>query len=170
MGIARRKELVKALADKLAGKRGQLYPVKADLTNERDIINAFSWVRKNLGPVHILINNAGSMGVTNLTEGDTKIWQRTFDINVLALCIATREAIKDMKANKVDGHIIHINAVLGHYTPPFPQFNVYGASKYSVTALTESLRHELNSINSKIRITVSWVDICVFFVLNRTLI
>lgn len=95
------------------------------------------------------------MGVTNLTDGDTKIWKRTLDVNVLALCVATREAIKDMRANKVDGHIVHINAILGHYVPPFPQFNVYAASKHAVTALTEVLRHELNSSNSKIKITVS---------------
>ena len=53
-----------------------------------------------------------------------------------------------------DDHIIHINSVGGHrvYTP---QFNVYPASKFAVTALTETLRQELNSLGTKIRVTVS---------------
>lgn len=125
------------------------------MTNEQDIKAAFEWTKKNVGPIHILVNNAGSMGVANLIDGDTEIWKRTLDLNVLGLCIATREAIKDMRANNVDGHIIHINSIAGHYVPRFEGLNVYPASKHAVTALTESLRHELNSIGSKIRITVS---------------
>lgn len=108
------------------------------------------------------MNNAGSMTVANLTDGETENFKRTLDLNVLALCIATREAVKDMRANNVDGHIIHINSVVGHYVPKVKGFNVYPASKHAVTALTESLRHELNSLNSKIRITVS--EICPSYV------
>ncbi|KAJ8943913.1 hypothetical protein NQ318_019521 [Aromia moschata] len=58
-----------------------------------------------------------------------------------------------MKANNIDGHIIHINSVTGHQVPAFPGLNVYPASKYAVTALAETLRLELNSAKSKIKIT-----------------
>lgn len=154
--MARRKERVQALADKLKNKKGKLYAVQADLINEKDILDAFEWTKKNVGPIHILVNNAGSAATTNLTEGKTELWKRILDLNVLGLCIATREAVKDMRANNVDGHIIHINSILGHYIPNFATLNVYPASKFAVTALTESLRHELNSLNSKIKITVSY--------------
>lgn len=63
--------------------------------------------------------------------------------------------MKNMRANNVDGHIVHINSVLGHVIPPTRGANIYPASKHAVTALTESLKHELNSLNSKIKITVS---------------
>ncbi|KAJ8932483.1 hypothetical protein NQ314_014628 [Rhamnusium bicolor] len=115
-----------------------------DITKEEDISNGFKWVKENLGPVHILVNNAGTGGRTNLTDGDTEIWKNIFQLNVIGLCIATREAIKDMKANKVDGHIIHINSTLGHQTINYPGLNVYPASKFAVTALAETLRLELN--------------------------
>lgn len=153
--MARRKEKVEALANKLLGRRGTLYAVRTDMTNEKEILEAFEWTKKNVGPVHILVNNAGGAGFTSLTDGDTAIWKRTFDLNVLGLCIATREAIRDMHANSVDGHIIHINSVAGHYIQIYPEMNVYPASKYAVTALSQSLRHELNSFNNKIKITVS---------------
>lgn len=111
--------------------------------------------------MHILINNAGGAGLsTNLIEGDTEVWKRVFDLNVLGLCIATREAVKNMKENNVDGHIIHINSIAGHKVLNVPNFNVYPASKFAVTALTETLRQELNSIGSKIKITVSKMYYC----------
>jgi len=153
VGLARRKERTQALAKKLAGKRGQLYAVKADISKEGDIVAAFKWIKENVGPVHILVNNAGIIRGTDLINGDTKMWKEILDTNVIGLCVATREAVKDMRANNVDGHIIHINSVVGHIVPNLPQFNVYPASKHAVTALTETLRQELNSIGSKIKIS-----------------
>lgn len=76
------------------------------------------------------------------------------DLNVIALCVATREAVRNMRENNVAGHIIHINSIAGHKVPNIPTFNIYPASKFAVTALTESLRLELNTFCSPIKITV----------------
>ncbi|RZC35874.1 hypothetical protein BDFB_013527, partial [Asbolus verrucosus] len=67
--------------------------------------------------------------------------------------MATREAVKIMKANSINGHIVHINSMCGHRVPGVPYINVYAASKYAVTALTETLRQELNQLGSKIKVT-----------------
>ncbi|KAK5644451.1 hypothetical protein RI129_005751 [Pyrocoelia pectoralis] len=155
VGLARRVERVQQLADKLKDKPGKVYAIRADITKEEDIIQSFKWIKENLGAVHILVNNAGVIFSTSLIDGDTKLWKQTLDTNVLGLCIATREAIRDMRTNDVDGHIIHINSIVGHTVPNVPNYNVYVAAKYAVTALTETLRQELRSINSKIKITVS---------------
>lgn len=124
------------------------------MTVEADIIAAFDWTSSNLGPVHILVNNAGLSLPTTLTDGDTDKWRKIIDTNVLGLCIATREAVKNMRKNGVDGHIVHINSVLGHYVHNVPNLNLYSGTKFAVTALTESLRIELNNLKSKIKITV----------------
>lgn len=60
-----------------------------------------------------------------------------------------------MIANKTAGHIIHINSVLGHQVLDFPGLNVYGPSKYAVTALAETLRLEVNREKLQIKVTVS---------------
>ncbi|KAJ3640526.1 hypothetical protein Zmor_003819 [Zophobas morio] len=57
---------------------------------------------------------AGKTASTNLTEGKTEDWKSVFDLNVIALRIATREAVKIMKENKISGHIVHVNSVLEH--------------------------------------------------------
>ncbi|KAJ3660793.1 hypothetical protein Zmor_005224 [Zophobas morio] len=152
-GFARRSERVEELAKKLSGKKGKVHAVKVDISKEEDILKGFKWVTDNLGPVSILINNAGVIQNTNLTEGETEKWKKIFDTNVLGLCIATREAVKIMKANKIDGHIVHINSIAGHKVPFFEKVNVYPASKHAVTALTETLRQELNHLGLKIKIT-----------------
>ncbi|KAJ8932484.1 hypothetical protein NQ314_014629, partial [Rhamnusium bicolor] len=144
---------INELAKKLSNKKAKLYPVKVDITKEEDILNGFKWVKANLGPIHILVNNAGTGGRTNLIDGNTDIWKNIFQLNVIGLSIATREAIKDMRANNVDGHIIHINSILGHQVLNFPGLNVYPASKFAIRALAETLRLELNSLKLKIKIT-----------------
>ncbi|KAF2901342.1 hypothetical protein ILUMI_04848 [Ignelater luminosus] len=153
VGLARGKEKLDEFAKTLENKNGKFYSFKTDVSKEQDILDAFRWVKESLGPVHILINNAGLRRKTNLIDGNTNMWKEIMDTNVLGLCIATREAIKDMRANKVDGHIVHMNSVGGHKIVKIPYLSVYPASKHAVTALTETLRQELNSINSKIKIT-----------------
>lgn len=155
VGLARRVDRIEELAKKLEGKSGKLYAVRCDISREEDILKAFKWVKDNVGPVHILINNAGVIKPTNLTDGNTDDWRRIFDVNVIGLCICTREAARVMKQHDIAGHIIHINAICGHYVTPLPEpvMNVYPASKYAVTALTETLRQELRHFKSKVKIT-----------------
>ena len=157
LGVARRSERIEERAKQLSSKKGKLYAIKADFSKEEDILKVFKWSKDNLGPVHILINNAGRGGNTNLTEGETEHWKNVFDLNVLGLSIATREAVKLMKENKINGHIIHVNSVFGHKVTHFANLNVYPASKFAVTALTETLRQELNHEGLKIKVTVSFL-------------
>ncbi|XP_025837670.1 farnesol dehydrogenase-like [Agrilus planipennis] len=152
-GFARRKERVEELAKKLQGAKGKLYAVKVDVSKEKEVIEGFNWVKKNLGPVHILINNAGIIRNNTLIDGNSQQWEEVLVTNVFGLCVVTREAIKSMKENNVDGHIIHINSRSGHRVPNIPNINVYPASKHAVTALAETLRHEITRNNLKIKIT-----------------
>lgn len=93
------------------------------------------------------------------SDGDAEAWKIIFDVNVIGLCICTREAIKSMQENDIDGQIIHINSVVGHYVSAMsePILNVYPASKFAVTALAETLRQDLRHAGSKIKISVSFV-------------
>lgn len=81
------------------------------------------------------------------------------ETNVLGLCIATKQAIQNMIANKTLGHIIHINSVTGHSVMDIPGFDLYGPSKHAITALTETLRLEINREKLQIKITVSITNI-----------
>ncbi|KAH1015303.1 farnesol dehydrogenase isoform X3 [Dendroctonus ponderosae] len=152
-GLARRSENVEKIAQKLTGQKGKLYAFKCDMTVEAEVIATIKQIIAKLGPISILINNAGLSLNTSLLGGDTKKWKTVLDTNILGLCIATREVAQNMIANKTAGHIIHINSVIGHIVIDFPGLNVYGPSKYAVTALAETLRLEVNREKLQIKVT-----------------
>ncbi|XP_074028768.1 farnesol dehydrogenase isoform X2 [Leptinotarsa decemlineata] len=155
VGIARRVEKIEDLSKTLCDQPGKLYPLRCDITKEEDILKAFRWITENVGPIHILVNNAGLTRPTSLVDGASEDWRRIFEINVMALCICNREAIKIMRNHNIAGHIILMNSIAGHYVPnmPVPNLNVYPASKFAVTALTESLRQELRFNETAIKVT-----------------
>lgn len=67
IGLARRVERVEEMAIELADQPGELFGVSCDLKKEDSILEAFKWVRESVGPVHILINNAGLTKATSLS-------------------------------------------------------------------------------------------------------
>ncbi|KAK9738767.1 short chain dehydrogenase [Popillia japonica] len=150
VGLARRKAKVEELGKDYKGK---LFAIETDVTKDEDIVNAFNWTEKNVGPVYVLINNAGVAYTSPVDEADIEKFKQVLNTNVLALTVCTKEAIKSMKANKVDGFIINISSVAGHYPAIIPGLSIYTASKYAVTAFTESIRRELAQSGSKIKIT-----------------
>lgn len=161
VGLARRKERIDALRDKIpATASGKLYAIKCDLTQETDIKNSFNWIEANLGGIDILINNAGIIKTMNLLDPqNTDNLRETIDTNVLGVVLCSREAFQSMKKRNVNGHIIHINSCAGHKIPYFvglyPSFNIYPSTKFAVTAMTEVMRQELQSFDTKIKVTVS---------------
>ncbi|XP_050306116.1 farnesol dehydrogenase-like [Anthonomus grandis grandis] len=152
-GVARRLEKIEEHAKQLEKYSGKLHPFKLDLTKPEEIVNVFTKIAKQLGPIVILINNAGLAQGGNIIDGDFEKWKLTLDTNVLALAICSREAIKNMKENNTKGIIININSMFGHQIFDIPFLNVYQASKYAVTALTETLRLEINREKLPLKIT-----------------
>ncbi len=130
---------------------GKLLAAPADLRKEQDILDVYARVRDTWGGVDVLINNAGLGHASPLMDGDTEAWREMLDVNVLALAICTREAVKDMRQRGDDGHIVHISSMAGHRVPPGS--GVYSATKFAVRALTEGLRQELRAAGSGIRVS-----------------
>ncbi|XP_023723999.1 farnesol dehydrogenase-like [Cryptotermes secundus] len=154
VGLARRVERVEDLANSIKSATGKLYPLKCDVSKESEVTEAFKWIKTTLGGVDILINSAGVGSQSSLTDGPVEKWRKIFDLNVLALSVCTKEALQSMKEKGVDdGHIIHINSIVGHGQISHPGLHMYSASKHAVTALTEGLRRELVQQKSKIRVT-----------------
>ncbi|XP_043271358.1 farnesol dehydrogenase [Venturia canescens] len=150
-GLARRVNKIEELAESLDGSSGKVYAVECDVSQENSVLAAFAWIRENLGSVDILINNAGITKDSSLTDGTLEDWRSVFDVNVLGLCLCTREAVRMMKEAEREAIVIHISSLAGEKIPAVPGFNVYPASKRAVTGLAQTLRHEL--MGTQIRVT-----------------
>lgn len=122
-----------------------------DLRQEAQILDFFAQVRQQWGGVDVLVNNAGLGRKASLLEGETAAWREVFEVNVLALCICTREAVQDMRQRGDRGQVLHISSLSGHRVPA--SNGIYAASKFAVRALTEGLRQELRQAQSQIKVT-----------------
>ncbi|XP_047500817.1 dehydrogenase/reductase SDR family member 11-like isoform X2 [Penaeus chinensis] len=143
-----------ALSKELSGMPGSLTAMKCDLTKDSEVLNLFSGIKQQFGGVDVCINNAGMSHNHSLLDGTPEEWREMLDLNVVALCLCTKEAVASMKERKVDdGHIIHISSILGHVVTGSAPIHFYTATKYAVTALLEGLRQELRAEKSHIRVS-----------------
>ena len=153
---ARREQRLLELAEAIRAERAEaVVEVHAvDLRDEAAILALFATIRERLGGVDLLINNAGLGREAPLTSGSTEDWREMLELNVLALCICTREAVTDMlateKAEGFSGHVIHVSSMASHRVPA--SGGVYPATKHAVRALIEGLRLELRGLDSHIRV------------------
>lgn len=154
-GLGMRVAVCARRAERLAALRAELgervLPVTADLREEGDIARLFDEVRQTWGGVDVLVNNAGLGHHAPLMSGKSAHWREMLEVNVLALCICTREAVADMQRRNVAGHVIHLSSMSAHRVPAGS--GVYSATKFAVRSLTEGLRQELRAQGSPIRVT-----------------
>jgi NADP-dependent 3-hydroxy acid dehydrogenase YdfG len=146
---ARRGDRLEALAASLPD--AELLGVPTDLRDEASLAALFATVRARWGGVDVLVNNAGLGHAAPLVSGETARWREMLEVNVLALCVCTREAIADMRGRGDRGHVFHVSSMSGHRVPEGS--GVYSATKYAVRSLTEGLRKELRALDSAIRVT-----------------
>src|SRR3989449_8540580 len=121
--------------------------VELDVSDDASVEAGVNKVLAEAGKIDVLVNNAGiaSVGVTEaFTAEQAKV---IFDTNVIGLLRVTRAVLPSMR-QKRDGLIINIGSVLGRVT--FPFLGIYGASKFAVEALTDSLRYEVSQLGVEV--------------------
>jgi NADP-dependent 3-hydroxy acid dehydrogenase YdfG len=115
--------------------------VELDISSDTSVDRAVKEVLADAGRIDVLINNAGiaSAGITEaFTADQAKV---VFNTNIVGLLRTNRAVLPTMRAQG-DGLIINIGSILGRVT--FPFFGIYGASKFAVEAITDSLRYEVS--------------------------
>jgi len=148
---ARQKDRLEALRQELRAAEFEIFPLVADLRDESSILEMFAAVRSRFGGIDVLVNNAGIGHQAPLLSSASEPWREMLAVNILALCICTREAVRDMRTRGDRGHIVNICSMLGHRVGGYP--GVYTATKFAVSALTESVRLELAALDSGIRVS-----------------
>jgi NAD(P)-dependent dehydrogenase (short-subunit alcohol dehydrogenase family) len=147
----RRRARLHELAERLGAHGAEVLPIAVDLRREGDAAALFARVRSGWGGVDVLVNSAGLGRDAPLLDGPTDAWREMFELNVLALCVCTREAVHDMRRRGDSGHVVHVSSMSAYRVPP--QAGAYAATKHAVRALTEGLRAELRALNSGIRVS-----------------
>lgn len=135
---ARRKDRLRLLAEDLRREHGvAVHTAAVDVRDREAVQSAVDALLEAAGAPHILVNNAGlAAGFDPLQEGDFGDWDRMIDTNVKGLLNVTRLLLPAM-LDADRGHVINIGSTAGHQV--YPRGNVYNATKFAVTALTEAI-------------------------------
>lgn len=137
---------------------GRAYGYVCDLGKREDIYAMAEKVKKDIGDVDILINNAGIVsGDEILKTPDTKI-ELTFKVNVLAH-FWTIKAFMPAMIQKGRGHIVNIASLAGH--SGVPKLVDYCSSKFAAVGLDDALINELAHMK---RDYVKTTVICPFYI------
>jgi len=123
---------------------GELYGVECDITDGAAVDAAFTQIEKDLGPVEVLVANAGITDDTLLLRMSEEQFSRVVDTNLTgAYRCAKRAAGKMLRARW--GRMIFISSVVG-VTGSAGQVN-YAASKAGLIGMARSIARELGSRN-----------------------
>jgi NADP-dependent 3-hydroxy acid dehydrogenase YdfG len=150
---ARRVDRLDALARTLRDGGADVLVQPTDVRREADLLALFAAVRERFGGVDVLVNNAGLGLAAPVASGETERWRTMLEVNVLALLVASREAIRDMERRGVAGHVVHVSSMAGHRVPGIDSA-VYAGTKHAVRAITEGMRQELRAKGSPIRVSM----------------
>lgn len=123
---------------------------KLDVTDRASFESFIARVEEHLGPIDVLINNAGVMILGPFEAESEDAMRRMVEINLVGVITGTRMVIPGMKA-RGRGHIINIASQAGKFG--FPGGATYAAVKHGVIGLSEAVRRELSGTG----VEVSWV-------------
>lgn len=147
--VARNEEKLQKIEQEIKILGGQAISFPTDITKSEDFKHVIKEVLNIYGKIDILINNAGVMPLSLLSEGDILEWSNAIDLNVKSVLTGIRLVLPCMRERN-EGVIINIGSTAGDEIPPYGV--VYGATKHAVKAITVGLHKELAMENSRIKV------------------
>jgi 3-oxoacyl-[acyl-carrier protein] reductase len=145
--LARSEAPLRELAREIEALGGQAAVVTADVADRAAVEAAVAQVQQQLGPIDILINNAGTAAFGKFLELEPEAWENIIQVNVLGTYYATRAALPSM-IERQTGDIVNISSTAGQRGAAVT--SAYSASKAAVLALSESLMQEVRKHNIRV--------------------
>lgn len=127
----------KETAQLIAGAGGRAASYPADVSRAADFDQAITAAVRDLGPLEIMVNNAGVLdGYFNVDEMDEQVWRRVIDIDLTSVFLGCKRALKEMLP-RGRGRIVNMASVAGlNGTGGGP---AYIAAKHGVVGLTRQM-------------------------------
>jgi NAD(P)-dependent dehydrogenase (short-subunit alcohol dehydrogenase family) len=138
---ARRVDRLAEVTRGIEAEGGECQPIDCDVTKANSIAAAVAAAEATLGPLSILVNNAGVVVSKPLFEHTEVDWDNVVDTNLKGAWLAAREFAHHLVELKRPGRIINITSVLGSRT--IGRVPAYCAAKAGLTHLTHVLAMEL---------------------------
>lgn len=118
---------------------GRAMAQELDVTDPEAMAPALARIEARLGPVHILVNNAGIAESASITRTDPALWRRHLEVNVTGPFLLARALLPGMLARR-SGRIVNIASTAGLAGARY--IAAYAASKHALIGLTRALAAE----------------------------
>jgi NAD(P)-dependent dehydrogenase (short-subunit alcohol dehydrogenase family) len=141
VAVARRADRLTELARDIGSRGGTCLPLACDVTKQDSIREAIAKAEDRLGPLSVLVNNAGVVVSKPLFDQTEEDWDYVIDTNLKGAWLAAREFAHHLVERKRPGRIINIASVLGFRT--IGQVPAYCTAKAGLIHLTHVLAMEL---------------------------
>jgi len=129
------------MAEENARAGGKLLTVRLDVTDPASWAAAKARVESALGPVDVLVNNAGVSHpyspIEDISDAD---FAKVMAVNVQGVFLGCKAFTAGMKA-RGSGHIVNVSSLNGLL--PFQTYTIYCASKFAVAGMSEALQREM---------------------------
>lgn len=145
---ARRVDRLEAVAVRIRANGGVAYPVALDVTDRGAVERCFTQAEQALGPIDIVINNAGVPSESWFLKTSEQEWRDVMAVNLDGVFRVGQEGARRMVAAGRRGSIVNIASILG--AAVMKTLAPYSASKAAVIALTRAMALEL--AREKIRV------------------
>ena len=145
--VGRDAAALQSIAEKLPSPN-DCYVACADITDPASIKNVVEQATKKLGPLHVLVNNAGQATSSSIDKTDLEAWEKMLSVNLTGTYICIREALPSLResASSDDpSRIINVASTAG--LQGYPHVSAYVAAKHGVIGLTRALALELAKQN-----------------------
>ena len=139
---ARRRERLEALAEEIRAAGGECEPVALDMTDASSIVAAVDVAEAALGPVSILVNNAGIPDAARAHKMPLELIDRVFDTNLRGPFVLSCEVARRLIAAKQPGRMVNISSMGAFMYHAQGAAALYSITKAGIARMTEVLAAE----------------------------
>ncbi len=118
-----------------------------DVSDEGTVSRCVAAAEQELGPIDVLVNNAGIWATGPVEKIDALVFDRVIAVNLRGPFLVSRAVLPGMKSRR-RGHIVNIASTAGRRG--FPGGAAYCASKFGLAGLTEAMRYDVRSFDVRV--------------------
>ena len=138
--VSRDEDQLQVTADEVAAKGGSARIFRADVAEEAQVDMLSRMVSHEMGPVQILVNNAGMNLRKPITDFSLEEWNRVVNTNLTSVFLMCRAFVPQMKGRGY-GRILNLASIMAHVS--IAERTAYSATKAALLGLTRALALEL---------------------------
>lgn len=134
-------EPLRAVVEEFEETNASVIGLQVDVSDLESVTEGAAKTKEAFGNIHVLVNNAGIVTGGPFAEAEPNDWRWTMNVNLDGVYNGLHAFLGDMIAHNEGGHVVNTASLAGHLA--VPRLGIYGASKFAVVGLSETLRAEL---------------------------